>query len=82
MSWREAPRTEGQKLFVKVIYDTIRHNSCKPIEPFKGKTKGEACMYISKHKPTYDEIMNELREQAKLDGEYQALLHENAGDRV
>ena len=72
--WRNDPVTEKQLQFAKIISETV---FC---DPFTGKTKGEACDYISEHKSEYDEACKEMNDY------YMELclgdLHEDAGDRV
>lgn len=55
-NWRNDAPTEKQLAFIEVIYKTVNQSICREkIPKFKGKTKGEACDYISKYKKLYDE---------------------------
>ena len=76
MGWRNDPATEKQLQFAEIISDTL---FC---EPFTGKTKGEACDYITKHKPEYDEVSKEMNDFYTEYGWYFSGLHDDAGDRV
>lgn len=71
MSWRDNPPTKNQLDYIKIIESIIP-------KKFTGKTKGEACDFIS----AFKETDKEMKEWDRISGEYQAIVHENAGDRI
>ena len=70
-NWRNDPPTEKQMMYIRIIEGIIP-------EKFKGTTKGEACDYIS----AFKEIDREMNEWAEFYGEVQAIMNEDAGDRI
>ena len=75
MSWRNDAPTEKQLNYIKIMEEEIG-------EKFTGSTKGDACDFISKHMKSYKESLEEMWEWATMHGEYIALAHEDAGDRL
>lgn len=68
MSWRNDPATEKQLALIEQMYEDAGMNGAILPPPFRGKTKGEACDYISRH-------IGEIHYAA-----YNP--HEDAGDRI
>lgn len=67
MSWRDDPITEKQEEMISNMQEDAGMNGAL-IPPFHGKTKGEACDYISTYiRDVYRSFF---------------IPHEDAGDRV
>ena len=49
MSWRDDPVTEKQLNYIEQMQEDAGMNGAIPLPPFTGKTKGEACDYISEN---------------------------------